>query len=116
MTAVTTPARRPVATASASRCTWRRMSSWTARATGRMSRANSASGGATATSTCGRWCAAALMSVSTPAEVALAARPATDSSTIPMQDVVQRSKSTGLRMRRSSWSSTWTSPGCVDVT
>ena len=46
--------------------------------------------------------ARAPMSVSTPDVVALAAMPATASATIPMQDKVQRSRSTGLRMRRSS--------------
>ena len=42
------------------------------------------------------------MSVCTPAVVALAATPATASATISMQDTTQRSRSTGLRIRRSS--------------
>ena len=91
-----------MATASASRRNWRRTSNWTAMATGRMSRANSASGGATTSSACGSRRLAPTMSVSTPDVVALAAMPATASATIPMQDKTQRSRSTGLRMRRSS--------------
>jgi hypothetical protein len=42
------------------------------------------------------------MSVSMPDVVALAAIPATASTTISMQDKTQRTRSTGLRMRRSS--------------
>jgi hypothetical protein len=45
---------------------------------------------------------ASAMSVSTPAMVALAVTPATASTTISMQDKAQRTRSTGLRMRRSS--------------
>ena len=67
-----------------------------------MSRANSATGGATASSACGSRLLAPTMSVSTPVVVALAAMPASARTTISMQDNVRRSKSTGLRMRRSS--------------
>ncbi len=42
------------------------------------------------------------MSVSTPDVVALAAMPATSSAMTSMQDSTQRSRSAGLRMRRSS--------------
>ena len=91
-----------MATASPSRRNWRRTSNWTAMATGRMNRANSASGGATTSSACGSRRLAPAMSVSTPDMVALAAMSATASATIPVQDTTQRSRSTGLRMRRSS--------------
>jgi len=84
-------------------------------ATGKMSRANSTSGEATTSSACGSRRLASAMSVCTPAMVALAARPATASATISTPDKAQRSRSTGWRMRRSSWSSTSISPGCGAV-
>lgn len=71
-------------------------------ATGSMSRPNSASGGATTSSACGSRRLASTMSVSTPAVVALAATPATAGTTISMQAKTQRTRSTGLRIRRSS--------------
>ncbi len=71
-------------------------------ATGRMSRANNATGLATTTSACGSRWLALTRSVCAPDVVALAATPATASATIPKQDKTQRSRSTGLRMRRSS--------------
>ena len=101
-TSATAAASRPVATASASRANWRRTSSWTASATGRISSANSASGRATTSRACGSRRLAPTMSVSTPVVVALAATAATASTTIPMQDMMQRSRSIGLRIRRSS--------------
>ena len=70
--------------------------------TGRMSRANSASGLATASSACGSRRLAPTMSVCAPDMAALAAMPSTASATISMHDKTQRSRSTGLRMRRSS--------------
>ncbi len=91
-----------MATASPSRRNWRRTTNWTAMPTGRMSRANNASGLATATSACGSRRLAPTMSVCAPDVAALAATPSTDSTTIPKHDKTQRSRSTGLRMRRSS--------------
>ena len=67
-----------------------------------MNRPISATLGATSISACGSRLLAPTMSVSTPVVVALAAMPASTSATISMQDSAQRSKSTGLRMRRSS--------------
>jgi hypothetical protein len=81
-----------------------------------MYRAISASGRATASSEAGTCLVAPAMSACTAAVVALAATPARASATISMQDRVQRSRSTGLRIRRSSRSSTSISPGCGDVT
>ena len=115
-TAVVTAASTPVATASASRRYWRRARIWMASATGRMYRAISASGRANVSSAAGICLVAPTRSDWTAAVVALAAMPAPASATISMQDSVQRSPSTGLRMRRSSRSSTSISPGCGDVT
>ena len=70
-------------------------------ATGNTSRPNSATGLTTTTSACGSRRLASAISVSTPDVVALATTPATASATIPKQDKTQRSKSAGLRMRRS---------------
>jgi hypothetical protein len=91
-----------VATASPSRRNWRQTSNWTAMATGKMSSANSASGLATTSRACGSRWRARTRPVCTPDMVALAAMLATASATIPTHDTTQRSKSTGLRMRRSS--------------
>ena len=71
-------------------------------ATGKTSRPNSATGLTTTTSACGSRRLASAISVSTPDVVALATTLATASATIPKQDKAQRSRSTGLRMRRSS--------------
>ncbi len=101
-TVVTAAARTPVATDSASHRGWRRTRSSTASATGRMNRATSASGRATWSSEAGIRRLAPTRSASTAAVVALAARPASVSATISLQDRMQRSRSTGLRMRRSS--------------
>ena len=67
-----------------------------------MNRANSASERANVSSASGICLLAPTMSAWTAAVVALAAMPATASATISMQDSEQRSRSTGLRMRRSS--------------
>jgi hypothetical protein len=71
-------------------------------ATGSTSRANNATGLATTSSACGSRRLAPAISVCAPDVVALAATPATASATIPVQDTTQRSRSTGLRTRRSS--------------
>ena len=67
-----------------------------------MNRANSASERASVSSAGGMCLLAPTMSAWTAAVVALAATPAAASATISMQDRTQRSRSTGLRMRRSS--------------
>ena len=61
-----------------------------------------ASGRASVNSAVGMCLLAPTMSAWTAAVVALAAMPAPASTTISMQDRTQRSRSTGLRMRRSS--------------
>ena len=78
----------------------------TARPSGRISSANSVIGGATMSRADGSRSLAPTMSVSTPVVVALAATAATASTTIQTQETTQRSASTGLRIRRSSRSST----------
>ncbi len=67
-----------------------------------MNRAKNDSGRASVSSAVGMCLLASTMSAWTAAVVALAAMPATASATISMQDTKQRSRSTGLRMRRSS--------------
>ncbi len=77
---------------------------------------NSTRGRATTSRVCSRPLAPT-MSVSTPVVVALAATPATASTMISMPEVTQRSRSTGLRIRRSSRSVTWIAPpGCDGIT
>ena len=66
-----------------------------------MNSANSAIGGATASRAGGSRLLAPTMSVSTPVVVALAATAATASTTIQKQATMQRSASTGFRIRRS---------------
>ncbi len=105
-----------MATASASLCTWRRTSWRTASATGMMRMANRARGGATTQQGVRSRALAPVMSVSTPVVVALAATPATASTMISMPEVTQRSRSIGLRIRRSSRSVTWIAPGCDGIT
>ena len=68
---------------------------------GKMNKANRATFGANVSSACGSRRLAPTMSVSTPTVVALSSIPASASATISMLDSVQRSKSTGLRIRRS---------------
>src|ERR1700722_19583859 len=87
------------------------MSGLTARPIGRISSAKSAIGGTTASKVDGTRLLAPTMSVSTPVVAALAATAATASATIHMQDTTQRSASLGLRIRRSSRSSTWITGG-----
>ena len=67
-----------------------------------MNRAKNASGRASVSSESGIRLVAPTMSAWTAAVVALAAMPAPASATISTQDRTQRSRSTGLRMRRSS--------------
>ncbi len=98
----TPAASTPVAIASTRRRTCRLTSRNTAKATGRMSSANRATLGAMVSRACGSRAVAPTMSVSTPAVVALAATPAMARTTISVQDTMQRSRSTGLRIRRSS--------------
>jgi hypothetical protein len=69
---------------------------------GQYEQADSASGGATTSSASGSRWLASTMSVSTPDVVALAATPATAGTTISMQAKAQRTRSTGLWIRRSS--------------
>ena len=70
-------------------------------ATGRMSRANNATGLATTTSACGNRWLAPTRPVCAPDVVTLAPMPTTASATIPKQDKTQRSKSAGLGQARS---------------
>ena len=69
-------------TDSASRRTWRRARSWTARAAGRMNRATKASGRAALSSETGICLVALTMSAWTAAVVLLAAMPAPASATM----------------------------------
>ena len=78
--------------------------------------ANRATVGATTSKAYGNRALAPVMSVSTPVVVALAAIPATASTMISMPEVMQRNRSIGLRIRRSSWSVTWIAPGCDGIT
>ena len=72
--------------------------------------ANRATVGASTRRACGSRALAPMMSVSAPVVVALAATPATTSATISMNEVMQRSRSIGLRIRRSGRSVTLIAP------
>ena len=78
--------------------------------------ANRATVGATTRKAYGNRALAPVISVSTPVVVALAAIPATASTMISVPEVMQRSRSIGLRIRCSTWSVTWIAPGCDDIT
>ncbi len=87
-----------------------------ASATGRLNSATTVSGVAAAIRACGSRLLTPTMSISTPVVVALAAMPAIARATNSTQAMMQRSRSTGLRIRRSSWSVTWIAPGCGGIT
>ena len=72
-----------------------------ASATGRLNSATTVSGVAASSRGCGSRSLTPTRSVSTPAVVALAAMPAIARATNSMQAMMQRSRSTGLRIRRS---------------
>ncbi len=105
-----------MATASASRRNRRLTSSRTASATGMTRMAKSASRGASTSRACGSRLLAPTMLVSMPVVVALAATAATASTKISTAVMTQRSRSTGLRILRSSWSVTLIAPDCGGIT
>ena len=96
----------PVATASASRRPWRRISCRMASATGKASRPNREMPRSVGSTTSCSPRLASTTSVSTPCVVARAARPAATSTAVQKPSARQRSRLTGRRMRRTTWSST----------
>ena len=114
--AVTTAAvSTPVATASASARGWRRTIWRMASASDSSSSANSAMGRTVSSTACGIDLLTSTMLVSRPFAVALATMPRPPTTTMRMMQARQRSRSAGLRIRCSRWSSTRTGGGRGDA-